>query len=432
MPHQSLQMRAHPWGADESGWSPEDDGGRQHPSKLNGFSAYRPKMSAWQFFEASPAAARSDWRGQLFDHQANYFRYLIARWGYSRSLGVWVIVDELDAVGDALGHRAGKRGWWAHPQASRWLADVVRLFRGVQKRRDGLRYGGDPYRHPIHAATTSSDGRIDRDGNLDWPGGPAGARVDLLGWHWYPTLAPKPDDAAWLRSIDGIISYAAGALPGKARLISEFGLPDRSSPDEAPSIYYPTLYHHALWASIFAGHAGSAMDWDDGKEFGELRWRRAKGPVAGSFVKSRYPIDKTESVVALRRFLAKLSPDGLVRCGKTVSGSKGLRVLALCDRKRHAAYGWVFVPRASKRRELRFGAPLAKGRYKLTFFDPWTGKPIASVPPQTVSVDSASGAAAVATRAAFARLRQHAKGLPRRLRVARGRDLAFKLLRASD
>ncbi|MCK5795858.1 MAG: hypothetical protein KAI47_01655 [Deltaproteobacteria bacterium] len=60
LPHQTLQMRHHPWGAQESGWSPTDDGGKQDPSKLNGFSGYRRGMSAWQFFLASPRAPKGD------------------------------------------------------------------------------------------------------------------------------------------------------------------------------------------------------------------------------------------------------------------------------------------------------------------------------------------------------------------------------------
>ncbi len=439
LPHQTVQMRAHPWGAHESGWSPADDGGKQDASKLNGFSGFLPKMSAWQFFEASPRAPRAEWRSKLFDHQANFFRYLIARYGASRALGVWVLVDELDAVGDALGSRADRRGWWAHPANGRWLADVVRLFRGELVRADGLRYAGDPYRHPLHAATTASDGRLDDAGNLAWRGGPSGARPDLFGWHWYPQLANIPSDAAWRRSLEGLVAYGRSEAPvGAARLVSEFGVPDRALPGDTPSLYYPTLYHHAAWASIFSGHAGTPIDWDDGKEFGELRWRTSK--TAGVFSRARYPIDKTRSIMALRRFLGGIDPGVLVECPAGLFVMPGGLVLPLCERSDRraqglAARGWIFVPKRVKHPTLVLRG-LPTGHHRLVFHDPWTGRPVAGLSPIKLWVASRGkstmggvGAKSlkISLSRVLARLRAAAAKLASRDRIARGQDVAFRL-----
>src|SRR5471030_815800 len=144
-------MQEHPWGGNESGFSPANDGGTHGLERLNGFSAFKPAMSAWDFFDADPTLPLNDPRAKLFDHQANFYRYIIARWGASRAIGAWVIVDELDAVGDVVGSVKEKTGWWGHPQCETWLANIFKLYRGQLVRSDGVKYAGDSYHHPLHS-----------------------------------------------------------------------------------------------------------------------------------------------------------------------------------------------------------------------------------------------------------------------------------------
>ena len=426
MPHQCLQAREHPWGAQESGWSAENDGGKQTMDRLNGFSGLRPDMTVWEFFEADPTCPLDDWRSQLFDHHANFFRYLIARWGYSRAVGVWVIMDEMDAVGDEGGYFGRKTGWWAHPQCGRWLANVIRMFRGELIRSDGMKYQGDPYRHPIHAAATSYGGQAQRGGNLDWDGGPAGARPDLLGWHWYPVWREGMSwSDAWAYTIDGIISYSTAPIGSRARLISEFGWPDRGTPEDVPYYLYPTLYHHGIWAAIFSGQGGTPMDWDDGKEYGELRWRRRKG----IFDREHYPIDHVAQLKALRRFLGGLQPDGLVPClskdARVTCVSKGsVRILALHTSKTPTGlYGWLFTPDA----EAAFSVEgLTPGQYRITWSDPWTGIQVTKPHSANLTV-GAKKALKLDAGPVLKQLRLQAKPFPAKSRLARGQDVAFKL-----
>ena len=209
--HQNFQLREHSWGSQESGWSLENDRGQQHPSKLNGFSGYKANMKVWSFFEATPNSALSDWRSCLFDEQANYYRYLIARWGYSRALGVWVLMDELDAVGDQVGDLRHKTGWWQRPHPSRWLGQIIRLFRGKLKRSDGMLYQGDPFQHPIHAATTSFGGGLEPGANVDWKG-PKQEPLDLYGWHWYPEVSEKSTPHEVLRTVLPLVIRGNRAL----------------------------------------------------------------------------------------------------------------------------------------------------------------------------------------------------------------------------
>ncbi|MFO7898112.1 MAG: hypothetical protein R6V58_03515 [Planctomycetota bacterium] len=429
LPHQCLQVREHPWGSQESGWSPENDAGRQSLDRLNGFSGFRRKMPVWDFFKADPSKPVADWRSRLFDHQTNFFRYLIARWGYSRAIGAWVIVDELDAVGDVVGVMREKTGWWGHPQCGRWLANVVRMFRGRLTRSDGLAYRGDPYRRPLHVATTSFGGGPGRGGNIDWAGGPEDTRPDLFGWHWYPGFADAPTwRRAWSHAVTGVGSYARAPIGRAPRLISEFGAPDRSAPDETPSRLYPTLYHHAIWAAIFSGQAGTPMDWDDGKEFGELRWRKR----GGAFDRESYPINHVARIKALRRFLGGLDPGDLASCSRKrpevkLEASESTSVFALYRRTTHdAVYGWLLSVGGDARLTL---TGLAAGTYRLRWYDPWTGKPVARLPaPEPIEVMDKKEVE-IDAGPALKRLAADAKRFPDETREHRGLDAAFKLVR---
>ena len=424
LPHQCVQVKEHPWGSQESGWSPEDDAGKQTPERLNGFSGFRKKMSVWAFFEADPSTPLDDWRSQLFDHQANFYRYVIARWSYSRAVGVWVIIDELDAVGNVVGVMKDQKGWWGHPQCGRWLANIIRMFRGRLKRSDGLRYEGDPFDHPLHAATTSYGGQAGRGGNIDWNGGPADARPDLFGWHWYPSWGYGMTwSDVWGYTIDGVASYSKAPLGRVPRLISEFGAPDRSRPADSPSRVYPTLYHHAIWAAVFSGQAGTPMDWDDGKQFGELRWRKRKG----IFDKKSYPIDHVEQLRALRRFLGDLSPDLLAPCSGaaaavTCKAGKNARVYARRRRDRAGTvYGWLYCHGRAGAITFR---GLRPGAYELAWYDTWSGKYIGGA--ANLRVDKA-GTLALDPNPVLAKLRAAAKPFPAKSRLAQGDDVAFKL-----
>ncbi|MBA2482097.1 MAG: hypothetical protein H0V44_15655 [Planctomycetes bacterium] len=428
LPHQCLQMRAHPWGGQESGWSPLDDANMQGREKLNGFSGFMSQMSAWDFFAADPRRPLEDWQCRLFDHQANFYRYVIARWSASRAIGAWVLIDELDGVGDEAGDRSRSRGWWAHPDCERWLADASRLIRGTLARSDDLAYPGDPFAHPWHAATTSFGDEAMRGGNIDWDGGPEGSRPDLYGFHFYPhwrnlnTLTE-----AWTATIDGIASYAHSPIGSAPRVISEYGAGDRAKPDQMPNALYPTLYHHGIWSAIFSGHSGTPMDWDDGKEFGELRPRAR----AGAFDRNHYPIDLVAQMQALQRFLEGCPPDRFASCRL---GGAAVRCRPEADERAFALYatsgtaevrGWLFAG-SGRGAALLDGLPT--GDYQLTWFDPWTGRPISDLDPLSVAV-SEDHTMRIDASTPLKRLAELGKPFPQESRLAVGQDVAFVVKR---
>ena len=451
LPHQCFQVKEHPWGGQESGWSPRNDAGKQTRERLNGLSGFGPAsairqagavphsgvpsaLGIWDFFEADPRAPLDDWRSMLFDHTANFHRYVIARWGYSKAIGVWVLVDELDAVGDVVGDRRHGTGWWGHPSCDRWLADLVRMYKGTLRRSDGLVYRGDPFEHPLHAATTSFGGEAGRGGNIDWDGGPEDARPDVFGFHWYPHW----DHAAqwtdvWAYTIDGVAAYADAPIGNNPRLISEFGAADRQTPRDEPSLLYPSLYHHAIWAAVFAGHAGTPMDWDDGKQFGELTWR----PRKGIFDRESYPIDHVTRMKALRRFTAMVDPGRAVPCRgerarvRVAPEGAHTRVYALHERpardahSRGAIYGWLFTPRSDADSTGLRVRGLPAGTYQAMWFDPWAGRPVPRVRSATVRVEDPAVAVSVDAGPALRVLSRIARPFPAKSRLARGHDVAF-------
>ena len=219
-------------------------------------------------------------------------------------------------------------------------------------------------------------------------------------------------------------SYARAPIGEVPRLISEFGAADRRRPEDDASKLYPTLFHHSAWAAVFSGQAGTPMDWDDGKQFGELRWRSRDG----IFSRKNYPIDHVEQILALRRFLGETSPEDLAWCGERDARVKiepegEARVHALCETRRGGRVcGWIF----SRGEGARFSVSgLAPGEYALTWYDPWTGRRVPGAASR-LKVDG-TGTAKVVADDVMTALRTAAEGFPSTTRLDRGKDAAFKI-----
>lgn len=176
------------------------------------------------------------------------------------------------------------------------------------------------------------------------------------------------------------------------------------------------------WAAIFSGHAGTPVDWDDGTQFGDLRWRGK-----GAFSRERYPIDHTKVITALRRFLSGLDPDRLQPVGRVRGLALSIpspgRALGLVRDDRRALYGWVFSPTGTGKIMV---SGLAPGRYRCELFDPWTGKLART---RTLHVRSRRPLTVDAAEL-LASWRMAAGTLSHGQRKLRGYDLAFKLILA--
>ena len=70
----------------------------------------------------------------MWSYQAKLYRYMIARWGYSRALESWQTVDEI----------GGTDGWSNQTTANAWTVKIANLFATT-----------DPFKHPTNASQGS-------------------------------------------------------------------------------------------------------------------------------------------------------------------------------------------------------------------------------------------------------------------------------------
>ena len=170
-----------------------------------------------------------------WEYQEKQYRYLIARFGYSRALGIWEIMNEIN----------GTDGWAQgnHEQAREWVQKVHDYFKE-----------NDPYKH----LTTAS-----RSGGYSEYWSELYEIVDLPNVHVYENQGwPQIYGNNPLRS--SVNSYASGS----ARLWNGFKKPAIFGEAGANSVYvdldspdYTDMYHNALWAGLTNGIAATPVWW---------------------------------------------------------------------------------------------------------------------------------------------------------------------------
>ncbi|MBC8217689.1 MAG: DUF5060 domain-containing protein [Planctomycetes bacterium] len=181
-----------------------------------------------------------------WEYQKKKYRYLVARYSYSRSMGIWEIINEMN----------GTDGWakGRHQEALDWVSKVDQWFAE-----------NDPYDHPT-TASFSGGFREYREALYE--------RNDIPNLHVYPKQGWKqryPNDQ--LRSAMYNYAWASRrfwANFAKPALFGEAGA-DLAYFNVRQGEYHDT-YHNAIWATLANGLAGipvwwqfrhlSACDWD--------------------------------------------------------------------------------------------------------------------------------------------------------------------------
>jgi hypothetical protein len=187
-----------------------------HPSwdtgnwNRNGFS----KLSSLEDFFISAEA---------WAWQENFYRYIIARWGYSRAIGLWQTVSEINGTN-------------ALDQMDPWHEKVNAYF-----------VSNDPYRHPTTASAS---------GEVDWAAGQIA--MDVPQVHLYE----------WNKDAVGAAMHTAewtGKMWDRAEKpnwIGEFGM--------TGDTHYPELFHHSIWAALASGAAMTPAEWNSGGSWGRM------------------------------------------------------------------------------------------------------------------------------------------------------------------
>lgn len=163
-------------------------------------------------------------------YQQNLYRYIIARWGYSRAIGMWQTVSEItgtNAIYDPIALSTNPAGW--HAKITRYFSE------------------NDPFDHPITGS---------KHGDLDWPEG--FSLMDVPQIHSYDTANNKVGIAARIAHWTDLMSsrYA------KPNFIGEFGTSNLA--------LEPDFLHNGIWAGIMSGAAATPMLWNDGNAWGDM------------------------------------------------------------------------------------------------------------------------------------------------------------------
>jgi hypothetical protein len=236
-------------------------------------------------------------------------------------------------------------------------------------------YDGDPFGHLITSSTMFYNPDTGEEINGTWDGGEE--KVDVVTYHSYPvfrvlgewmTVDGKPqyvqritdDDpvvyalsnfhsrfipagaSIWAYAANRIHNWSKSVGEGTPKIVTESGFIERPTGGHAPAIYgkkYPTVYHYQLWAALVSGHAAAPFDWNDGKEFGEMKWRDRDG----EFSKENYPIDLYAELANVQRFLdgediSRYTP----LPDDTVTATDGLTVWCIADSTQRLL-GWAFI-----------------------------------------------------------------------------------------
>ncbi len=256
-------------------------------------------------------------------YQERKYRYLIARFGYSRSLGIWELINEMN----------GTDGWAAgrHREAYDWVAKAHQYFSE-----------NDPYHHPLTASFS---------GGYNEFRSPLYERTDVPNIHLYEAQEwplKYPDDT--LRSC--LYNYAWAAQ----RFWNEFNKPAIFGEAGADLTYYKPAnikyhdaYHNALWATLTNGLAGTPVWWDF-TFLSERDWNNLE--YLSVFVKDI-------NFANLVYHPAEIKGEGIDAYGMfTLNG----------------AFGWAcsYADPDISNKKLEISIP--SGNYKVRWFDTWTGQ----------------------------------------------------------
>jgi hypothetical protein len=156
--------------------------------------------------------------------QENFYRYIIARWGYSPAIGMWQTVSEINGTN-------------AYDQTDPWHNRVNAYF-----------VENDPYRHP----TTAS-----QSGDVDWEEGHL--NMDAPQVHIYDF---RGDDAVAAAEIVAGWTEIMFNRTERPNWVGEFGVGGNS--------VYPELFHNSIWAALASGAAMTPAEWNGGGFWGRM------------------------------------------------------------------------------------------------------------------------------------------------------------------
>jgi hypothetical protein len=171
-----------------------------------------------------------------WEYEKMKYRYMIARFSSSRSMGIWELINEMDGTdGWAKGHQQ---------DAYDWVEKSVKWFAA-----------NDPYHHPVTASFS---------GGFTQYREPLYERTDIPNIHMYPAQGWEkkyPDDV--MRSEMYDYAWAARRFFerfNKPAIFGEAGANLAYFNPKSPE--YHESYHNAIWASLSNGLSCTPVWWE--------------------------------------------------------------------------------------------------------------------------------------------------------------------------
>ncbi len=199
--HPELRDSTHAWGPGQ--WQSNGF------SKLGDINSFFTSEEAWAW-------------------QENLYRYIIARWGYSTAIGMWMTVSEINGTN-------------AYDQTNPWHEKVNAYFQT-----------NDPYHHPTTASMS---------GDVDWPEGHKVMDVPQVHVYDFKNGDAKIDDvhAAAVLAHWTELMWSQSEKPN---WVGEFGVPGDQD--------YPELFHNSIWAALASGAAMTPAEWNGDGAWGQM------------------------------------------------------------------------------------------------------------------------------------------------------------------
>ena len=269
---------------------------------------------------------------QAWKYQQKLYRYMIARWGCSRALFLWFVVDEIN----------GTEGWTQgeHDVAEQWCRKMDEYFNKY-----------DPYGRPTTGTQSGGIGQW-------WP---AGYKIfDIAAREIYEAQGhpmPKsgklgPDDESPLRySYNNYATQIKNLWDGfdKPAIIGECGWDHTYYEPGMPG--YLAMYHNALWVSLTNGACATPFWWSYSS------W------INDSVV--------TNQMRNFSRFVSGIDFANLVLEPAEIAAGDCDAWAMISDK---LIFGWVVNPRTSVASESFTISGLPDGDYEVRLYRTWRGR----------------------------------------------------------
>ncbi len=269
---------------------------------------------------------------KAWEYQEKLYRYMIARWGYSRSLFLWFVVDEIN----------GTEGWTkgGHAVAEQWSAKM-----------DGYFNEHDPYGRPTTGTQSGGIGQW-------WPEGYkifdiAAREIYEAQGHPMPKSGKLgPNDESPIQS-----SYRNYAIQiqnlwkgfDKPAIIGECGWDHTYYEPGMPG--YLAMYHNALWVSLANGACATPFWW-------------AYSDWINDSVVTNQMLYFSEFVSGIDFANQDFEPADITAPNCDAWAMKSDKMI----------FGWVVHPRTSVANERFTISGLPDGKYELRLYRTWRGR----------------------------------------------------------